>query len=131
VPDDTLLRFRELGEELFRLVSLRVEKTRLGLRSGVFRSAFWLWLGLILVVGTALGLAMIVIGLAELLASALGRPWAGDLAAGILVIATVVLVMLAVRWRIRRAGLARLRRKYEKPKPAAADAARPAVQKES
>lgn len=110
--DEALSRLRDIGAELLHLLDLRVEQARLRVRGVVFRVCIALWLALALMLLTGLGLARAVAGLAGLLGGAFGSAWAGDLAAGSIVIGAIVLLGLAVCWRIRRAGLARLRRKY-------------------
>ncbi len=110
--EETVARLRDLGAEWLRLLDLRVEQARLRLRGIVFAACIALWLVVALVLATALALARVIAGLAGLLAGALGSAWAGDLAAGSIVLGGIVLLGLAVHLWIRRAGLARLRQKY-------------------
>jgi hypothetical protein len=68
--------------------------------------------------------------LAGLLGETFESAWAGDLAAGSIVIGLLAVVLLVARARVRRAGLSRLRRKYE-PQEMAARPARPRAESEA
>jgi len=111
--DDVVSRLGDLGREFVRLLEVRIEQTRLGIRGAIARTVIVLWLVLALVVVTAVAVGRIVAGLSALLAIALGSAWAGDLAAGSLLLVLLALTALAIRARLRRAGLRRLKKKFE------------------
>ncbi len=113
--DEALGRLRGFVAELSRLLDLRVEQARLRVRGIVLRACVGLWFALVLACATGLALSRLVAGLAGLLGQALGSAWAGDLAAGSIVIGALALAGFVVVARIRRAGLARLQRKFEAP----------------
>jgi len=113
--DDVVSRLGALGREFVRLLDVRIEQTRLGIRGAIVRTVIVLWIVLALVVVTAAAIGRVVAGLSALLAIALGSAWAGDLAAGSLLLALLALAALAIRAGLRRAGLRRLRKKFGTP----------------
>ena len=120
--DDTLLRMLaaiseqvgEIRDQLERLLSVQVDRLRLGVRKGLFWLLSSLLFGAVCVVATAAAVLYLLEGVSGLFTALFGgNVWAGDLAAGGSVLITVGLVVLIFGRRFGKSELARLKNKYE------------------
>lgn len=108
-----LLSLRAAATDLLELLRIRVDRARLGARRGLFRAVAYAWLTLTTSAATVIGVYVAILGVADALTVVLGgRPWAGRLAAGTLVLLGVAATIGIVRLRFRRAEVARLRARY-------------------
>jgi hypothetical protein len=119
-----LARFAEIRVHVERLLAVQIDRLRILVRESAFRTGALLWLTVVLVAATVGAVVHVLSGLAGALATAFGgREWAGDLAAGGLVLAGLLLGLAAVRARKRRAAFRKMAERYRRRDAKEADAA--------
>jgi len=120
--DDTLPKMlaaisEQVGEirlQLERLLSVQVDRLRVGARKGLFWLLTSLLFGAVCVVATAAAVLYLLEGVSGLFTALFdGNVWAGDLTAGALVLITVGLAVAIFGRRFGKSELARLKKKYE------------------
>jgi len=120
--DDTLPRMLaaiseqvgEIRDQLERLLNIQFDRLRLRLRTGLFWLLSSLLFGAVCVVATAAAVLYLLEGVSGLFTALFGgNVWAGDLAAGGLVLLSVLLMVVLFGGRFRKKELGRLKQKYE------------------
>lgn len=120
--DDTLPRLLaaisvqvgEIREQLERLLNVQFDRIRLRARSGLFWLLMAVLLGAVGVVATVAAVLYVLEGVSGLFTTLFsGNVWAGDLAAGGLVLLMVLLAAVIFAGGFRKKELERLKKKYE------------------
>ncbi|HKQ60536.1 MAG TPA: hypothetical protein VJS92_04575 [Candidatus Polarisedimenticolaceae bacterium] len=106
----------KVREALTRLVSLYLERARAIYHDWFVSSLAFAWCVVLVAVASLLALRQLMAGMAGGLAVLFGgRPWAGELACGLLVLGTAAAYAAAARSRRRRVRMRRLIDKYGDP----------------
>ena len=106
---------RGIGNDLAELVSLGLDRARLGLREAAFQAFIVGWLLLVAVTATIVAVYFLIDGLSGALTRlGGGRWWVGRAGGGAVVLVVIATLLLAARAAARRRGLSRLRAKYER-----------------
>ena len=120
--DDTLPRMLaaiseqvgEIRDQLERLLNVQFDRLRLRLRTGLFWLLSSLLFGAVCVVATAAAVLYLLEGVSGLFTALFGgNVWGGHLAAGGLVLLSVLLMVATFARRFRKRELGRLKKKYE------------------
>lgn len=112
VLDAVVAQLTEIATGLQRLLDVQVARARVEVREKAFRALGWVAVTAFLMVLSGLAGFYLLRGLAGLLTAALGRPWAGDLAAAFAALAVALVTGMVLRSRLRLSGLRRMRKKF-------------------
>jgi hypothetical protein len=112
---DAAAQVAALRQHLTRLVSVQVDRARVGVQQAVVNLVLFAWLGLIAfslsVLAVYYAMSGLVLGLAILFG---GRIWAAQIAAGSLILGVMLGGALVGRAWVRKRQLKALVRKYDK-----------------
>ena len=104
----------EIRDQLERLLNVQFDRLKLRFRAGLFWLLSSLLFGAVCVVATAAAVLYVLEGISGLFTALFGgNVWAGDLAAGGLVLLAVLLMVAVFARGFRKRELGRLKRKYE------------------